>query len=125
MADAHLIMAVVRDLARLPDLLLAWQEIGLPGATILESEGTYHAATWLTSMGLSALDHLLEAGEVEQRTVFLALDDPELLARAIAEAERVMGGFDRSESGLLLVLPVTQSRGLRPGKTDEKSRREA
>ena len=101
MAEAHLLMAVVYDLARLPDLLLAWQEMGLPGATILESEGTYHAATWLSSMGLSVLDHLLESGEVEQRTVFLALDDPELLARAIAEAERVMGSFDRSESGLL------------------------
>jgi hypothetical protein len=125
MADAHLLVAVVHDLARLPDLLLAWQEIGLPGATILESEGTYHTATWLTSMGLSALDHLLEAGEVEQRTVFLALDEPELLARAIAETERVMGSFDRPESGLLLVLPVTQSRGLPSGRTGEASGRES
>jgi CBS domain-containing protein len=42
----------------------------------------------------------------------MAIDDEDLLEQAIAEAERIVGGFDRPDSGLLLVLPVTQVRGL-------------
>ena len=108
----HLVLLIVDDLERLPSLVKAWREIGVPGATILESIGAHRATSWLSQMGLSALDRLFEADEVRRRTILVALDDEELLARALAEAERVMDGFDRPNSGLLLVLPVSQALGL-------------
>ncbi|MCK5487787.1 MAG: CBS domain-containing protein, partial [Desulfobacterales bacterium] len=63
--------------------------------------------------GLGNLDRLFEAKEVRRRTLLVAIEDDELLAQAVAEAERVMDGFDRPDSGLLLVLPVTQVKGLK------------
>jgi len=97
----------------MPDLLQAWRTIGVPGTTILESAGAYRVETWLSRVGLGGLDRLFESKEVRRRTLLAAIEDEDLLARAVAEAERVMDGFDRPDSGLLLVLPVTQVKGLK------------
>ena len=118
----HLLIVILDDLARMPALLQAWQAIGLPGATILESAGAFRTTTWLRRVGLGALNRLFEAEEVRRRTLLVAVEDDALLEQAIAEAERVVDGFDRPESGLLLVLPVAQVRGLR--KVQPKPRRE-
>lgn len=108
----HLLIVILDDLRSMPSLLHAWQEIGVPGATILESVGAYRASSWLARVGLGAVGRLFEAEEVRRRTLLVAIETDELLAQAVAEAERVMGGFDRPNSGLLLVLPVAQVRGL-------------
>ena len=108
----HLMIIILDDLTHLPDLLQAWRKIGVPGATILESAGAFRVETWLSRVGLGGLDRLFESKEVRRRTLFAAIEDDDLLAQAVAEAERVMGGFDRPDSGLLLVLPVTQVKGL-------------
>ncbi|MCL7452425.1 MAG: CBS domain-containing protein [Anaerolineae bacterium] len=118
----HLLIVILDDLGRLAALLQAWRAIGLPGATILESAGAYRTATWLSRVGLGALNRLFEAEEVRRRTLLVAVEDDALLEQAIAEAERVVGGFDRPDSGLLLVLPVAQVRGLH--KVQPKPRQE-
>ena len=108
----YLLIVILDDLSLMPDLLHAWKEIGVPGATILESAGAHRASTWLSRVGLGAMSRLFEAEEVRRRTLLVAIESDELLAQAMAEAERVVGGFDRPDSGLLLVLPVAQVRGL-------------
>ena len=109
----HLLMLILDDMTYMPDLLQAWRTIGVPGTTILESVGAYRVESWLKRVGLGNLDRLFEAKEVRRRTLFAAIEADDLLDRAVAEAERVMGGFDRPDSGLLLVLPVTQVKGLK------------
>lgn len=109
---AHLLIIILDDLKQMPALLQAWRAIGVPGVTILESAGAYRTASWLNRVGLGALDRLFEADEVRRRTLLAAIEDDDLLNRAIAEAEQVLGGFDRPNSGLLLALPIAQVRGL-------------
>jgi CBS domain-containing protein len=109
----HLLVVILEDLRHLPDLLQAWQAIDVPGVTIMESVGGYQAHTWLGRVGLGALDRLFEAEEVQRRTLLVAIEDEELLERAIAEAEQVVGGFQRPHSGLVMAVPVTHVRGLR------------
>jgi len=43
----HLLIVILDDLTCMPDLLQAWQTIGVPGTTILESAGAYRVETWL------------------------------------------------------------------------------
>ncbi|MBU0510309.1 MAG: CBS domain-containing protein, partial [Chloroflexi bacterium] len=93
-------------------LLQVWREIGVSGTTIMKSVGGYSTSTWLSKVGLSAIDHIFDAKEIQRRTLIAVIEDDELLAQAIAEAERVVGGFDRPNSGVLLVLPVAQTRGI-------------
>lgn len=108
----NLILLVLDNLASMPEILDVWQRIGVPGTTILESVGAHKARGWLSRVGLESLEHLFEAKEVRRRTLLAAIDDEELLAQAVAEAERIVGGFERPNSGVLLVLPVTLSRGV-------------
>ena len=108
----YLVIIVVHNVAKLPDLLHAWQRIGVPGATILKSTGAYRMTTWLSRVGLGGLERLLDSEDPGQRTLMAGIEDPELLARAVAEAEHALGDFDEPHSGLLLVVPVTQVKGL-------------
>jgi len=114
----HLLIVILGDLKCTPALLQAWQTIGVPGVTIIESAGGYRTTTWLSRVGLGGLDRLFEAEGVRQRTLLAAIDDDELLAQAVAEAERVVGGFDQPDSGLLLVLPVAQAMGLHKARPE-------
>jgi CBS domain-containing protein len=108
----NLLMVILDDTKVMPALLQAWEAAGVPGATILESAGAYRSRTWFSQWGLGAIDHLFRDKEVRRHTLIVAIETGELLDRAIGEAEQVVGGFDRPGSGLLLVLPVGQVRGL-------------
>ncbi|MBI9046963.1 MAG: CBS domain-containing protein [Anaerolineaceae bacterium] len=109
---SNLLFVILNDTSVLPALLKVWQEIGVPGTTILKSAGGHASRNWFNKVGLGAINNLFETKEVQTRTVFAVFEDEELLAQAIAEAERVVGGFDRPNSGVLLVLPVSQAIGL-------------
>lgn len=118
----HMLIVILDDSSLMPTLLNAWEAIGAPGATILASAGSYRSRSWLSRMGLGAVDHLFRDEGVRRHTLMVAIETDELLEQAIAEAERVVGGFDRPDSGLLLVLPVGQVRGLH--KVQPRPRRE-
>jgi CBS domain-containing protein len=108
----HLLIVILDDMSCMPDLFQAWRAIGVPGVTILESAGAYRVESWLSRVGFGGLDRLFESHEVRRRTLLAAVESDDLLAQAVAEAERVVGGFDRPDSGLLLVLPVSEVKGL-------------
>ncbi len=109
---SQMLIVILDDLKALPKLLAAWRQASVPGATIVPSAGAYRTTTWLSKVGLGALDRLFEADEVRRRTVLTVIEDEALLEIAIAEAERAVGSFDLPNTGLLIVLPVTQARGL-------------
>jgi CBS domain-containing protein len=108
----HILQIILDDTHFLPDLLRVWREIGVSGTTIMKSVGGYRTSTWLSKVGLSAIDRIFEAKEIQRRTLIAIIEDDKLLEQAIAEAERVVGGFDRPNSGVLMVLPVTMTKGL-------------
>lgn len=110
---SYLVIVILDDIDRLPAILNVWQSIGVPGVTILESTGGYRTASWLSQVGLEFLDRLFETEELSRRTLITAIEDEDLMERAVAEAERVMDGFDRPNSGVLVTLPIHISRGLR------------
>jgi len=109
---AYLIILFLDDIDKLPDIFDAWNAAGVPGATILKSTGAHRTRTWLSQVGLGTLDRLFDTEQIRRRTLLAAIDDETLKDKAIGEAERVMGGFDRPNSGLLLVLPILQVIGM-------------
>lgn len=109
----HLLVVILHDLSRLPELFEAWKEVGVPGVTLLHSMGGYQAENWLDKIGLRGLSRLLEQGEVRQRTLLSVISDEELLERAIAAADAVVEGFDRPHSGILFTIPIGHALGIR------------
>ncbi len=108
----HLLVVILEDLSRLPDLMSAWKNIGVPGVTILQSIGGFHATTWLERLGFGGISRLFDQEEVRQRTLLSLIEGDDLLERAIAEADEVVGGFDRPHSGILFSIPVGRVLGL-------------
>ncbi|HEY64806.1 MAG TPA: CBS domain-containing protein [Caldilineae bacterium] len=113
---SHLLIVILSHLEQVPQLMDAWEKAGVPGITIVDSVGGFRARSWLERSGLplpTALRNLFQAEEVRGRILLAAIDDEHVLERAIAEAERVTGGFDRPHGGLLLALPVGIAKGIR------------
>ena len=116
---AYLIVVILDDIKYMPEIIETWKEIGVSGATIIESAGAYRATSWLSQVGLGALDHLFEADEIRRRTLLAAVDNEYLMEKALAEADRIVGGFEKPETGLALALPIKDVRGLHKEKLIE------
>lgn len=114
----HVLIVILEDLSKMPALMKAWNRIGVPGTTILQSMGGFHAETWLQRLGLGGLSRLVDPAEVRQRTLLSLIEGEELLELAIAEADEVVGGFDRPHSGILFTVPVGRTLGLKKWAQD-------
>jgi CBS domain-containing protein len=107
-----LLIIILHDADNLPELLKAWRRVGVPGATILPSAGGHDTEKESRRGGLGYFLNLFDQGKSPQRTVLSIIDDPEILEVAIAEADRVVKGFDSPKSGILFTLPLGQVLGL-------------
>lgn len=108
----NLLVVILEQRSKLPELLEAWQEAGVPGVTIMPCAGAIRARSWLSMLGLAGIDRMFESAVLPQRMLLAAIDDDEALARAEAAAERIVGDFDQPNSGLLMVIPLARVSGL-------------
>ncbi len=107
-----LLIIILHNADHLPNLLKAWRRVGVPGATILPSAGGHDTEKSARRGSLSNILNLFDQGKSPQRTILSIIDDPEMLEIAIAEADRVVKGFDSPKSGILFTLPLGQVLGL-------------
>jgi CBS domain-containing protein len=119
-----LLVVILHDADRLPDLLKSWRKIGVPGSTILPSAGSFVAENWVKRSGLTTFLSLFDQSKLQQRTLLSLIDDPEILEMAVAEADRVVKGFDSPNSGILFTLPIGQVLGLKKWEKSLKSEQE-
>ena len=113
----NLIVAVVTNLERCRDMISVWEEIGVTGATILDSIGMRHLKERQAHKDdlplMPSLRALIEQEEFNHRTVFSVVPDDLDLDELIRRTEAVVGSFDDPLTGILFVLPVLKVRGLR------------
>ncbi|MEW6716946.1 MAG: CBS domain-containing protein [Chloroflexota bacterium] len=115
-----MLIVILHDLDRFPDLLEAWKQIRVPGVTILQSVGGFQAEASIHRSGLGGLLSLFEQNQSSQRMLFSLIDDPEILELAIAEADRIVKGFDRPHSGILFTIPINRALGLQKWRKREQ-----
>lgn len=112
-----LILFVLHDPEKLRDLLDAWKEAGVGGATVLFSSGLGRidqAGMLRDDLPLMpSLDDFLPKLERLSRTVFSLIDDDAVVDRVIAATQHVVGDLNEPDRGLLMVLPVERVYGLR------------
>ena len=111
---AHLLVFVLDNLERLPDILEAWNEAGVSGTTILESTGQARVRGVVRDDVplMPSLGDVLAGRELQHRTIFTVIEDDATLERTIAATEGIIGDFSRHHTGLLFVLPVGRVLGL-------------
>ena len=107
-----LLVVILHNADLLPELLKTWRKIGVPGSTILPSAGSYLAENWVKRSGLTSFLSLFDQNKLQQRTLLSLIDNHEILEQAIAEADRVVKGFDSPHSGIMFTFPVENVLGL-------------
>ncbi len=114
----HLLVLVVDNLDQFPDILTAWEEIGVPGITVLESLGSRRVRDGLRDdlPLLISLRAVLEMEETHNRTLFCIIDSEAMLEKAIQAAERIVGDFSRPHTGILFTVPVDRALGIMKAK---------
>jgi len=111
----YLILLVIDDPDQLEDLLIAWEEAGVPSATVLFSTGMgriRNLGGWRDDMPLiPSLRDFYEAPENLNRTIFATANDEAQVDAIVAATNKVVGDLDKANTGLLLVLPVARVYG--------------
>ncbi|HJR80142.1 MAG TPA: hypothetical protein VJ821_08720 [Anaerolineales bacterium] len=111
-----LILFVLNDPDKLEDLLIAWEENNVQGATVLFSTGfgrIRELDAWRDDMPLiPSLSDFYEVPENLNRTIFTIVKDEGQIDAIVASTKRVVGELDEHETGLLLILPVARAYGL-------------
>jgi hypothetical protein len=111
-----MILFILHDAKKLPELLDAWQEAGAGGATVLASTGMgrIHQKNILGDdlPLMPSLTDFYESDENLSRTLFTLVKNEATVKRVRAATRRVVGDLSRPDTGLLIVLPVEQADGL-------------
>ena len=112
----YLILLVLNDPDRLEDLLIAWEESGIQGATVLFSTGLGRIRQldgWRDDMPLiPSLRDFYDVPENMNRTIFTVVKDEAQVDKVVAATKGVIGELDEQETGLLLILPVARAYGM-------------
>jgi hypothetical protein len=112
----YLILLVLNDPDRLEDLLIAWEEKGVRGATVMFSTGfgrIRQMSGWRDDMPLMpSLRDFYEAPENLNRTIFTTANDEAEVDAILAATKSVIGNLEDQETGLLLILPVVKAYGV-------------
>jgi hypothetical protein len=111
-----MVLFVLHDAAKLPELLNAWQAAGAGGATVLLSTGMgriSQANSLRDDLPLMpSLSAFYARDESLSRTLITVVNRAATAKRIAAATRRVVGDLSRPDTGLLVVLPVEQAEGL-------------
>jgi len=111
-----LILFVLNNPEKLDDLLTAWEETGVGGVTIFPSSGLgrvrMRSGLWDDVPLIPSLEALFQHEEDFNRTLFTVVPDQDMVERVVRATQQVVGDLSKPQSGLLVVLPVTQAYGL-------------
>jgi hypothetical protein len=112
----ELIVLVLDDGSKLPEVLDAWLELGVAGVTLLDSTGLGHQVRDHVPRDdlplLPSLAHLLRPREDPSRTLFSVVPDGFDVDSLIAATERITGDLEDANTGILFTLPVHRVKGL-------------
>ncbi len=112
---ANMLVLVLDDPDKFSAIIDAWEDIGIPGVTMLDSIGSRQLRKNARRDDLPLIPSLraVVAGtEEHNRTLFTVLEDDDLLERAIEAAQEIVGDFMDPQTGILFVVPVSRTWGV-------------
>jgi nitrogen regulatory protein PII len=112
---SYLVVLIVDNPDDCPEILESWREMGVSGATILDSTGMgrIKKAGLLDDFPLMPrLQDFLEVREEPHRTILSVVEDETLVDRMAAAAQHLIGDLNEPHTGFMFVVPVLKAFGL-------------
>jgi hypothetical protein len=122
---ASLLIVVLDDIEKFPALIEAWEAAGVPGITVLDSVGTRRLRERVQRDDvplMPSLRSLFSREEDYNRTLFTVIEDKDVLERAVTAARNVVGDFMEPHTGILFIIPVSQTLGVPKAKRIHRQR---
>lgn len=108
----QLLVAVVNDPEKVDDILSGFLELGITGATVINSEGMGRVLTHDIPI-FAGLQTLITRSRPQNRTIFSVIDE-EKVEPAMALLQEVCGDLSAPATGIAFTLPVDRVMGLAP-----------
>jgi hypothetical protein len=111
----YLVVFVIDDIEKCPDVFDAWEAAGVRGLTIVESTGLARIKRFWFRDDLPlmpSIRDLLEEREEHHRTVFSLVEGEEMIDQLITATEKVVGDLNKPGTGIFFAAPVTRVKGL-------------
>ena len=110
----QLLVAVINREEHLEEVLAGFLELGITGATVLDSQGMGRLLH--NEVPIFAAVEAFAGGRSRPRnqTLFSVIDDDAKVERALALLKEVCGSLDQPGTGIAFTLPVSRAVGLSP-----------
>lgn len=109
----ELLVCVISDPGLADEVIQALVEIGVTGATIIDSHGMGQLLLHRIPI-FAGFRSLLAGSSSHNKTIFSVIREPEKAELAISAIQRVCGEFDQPHKGIIFTLPVNRAVGLTP-----------
>jgi nitrogen regulatory protein P-II 1 len=108
----ELLVCVVGDSEQADEVMRAFVEIGIAGATVFDTYGMGQVLVQDIPI-FAGFRSLLAGSGSYHKTIFSVIPDPEKMNLAIAAIQRVLGDLSEPNRGIVFTVPVTRVLGLR------------
>jgi len=108
----HLLIAVVNDPEKVDEILSGYLELGITGATIINSEGMGRVLSHDIPI-FAGLQTLISRSRPQNRTIFSVVEDDKV-GPAVALLQEVCGDLSAPATGIAFTFPLDRVVGLAP-----------
>lgn len=111
----NVLIVVLNRIEYLDDILDGFIDVGVSGATIIDSQGMGSAIT-NGGMGhepfFGAIRSFLDNSRPYNKTIFTVIEDEEVLDKAIKMVKDILGDMEKPGVGMMFTMPVGQVHGI-------------
>ncbi len=112
----YMIMFVLDDPRLLDKLLESWNDVGINGATIVDSTGIQRQLKKRAELHLHYLYTPVSVGaEHGNLTLFIIVEEESMIQKCLESTEAVTGNLEEPNSGIFAVWPITYIKGIHKG----------
>jgi nitrogen regulatory protein PII len=114
---SQLVILIVDDPSKVDDVINAWVEAGVTGASAIDTFGTGRLLPGELREGLPlfpSLSDLMQGREEQNRLIFSVVADNFNVDQLVTVTENIVGKLADHHTGIMFTMPVTKVWGLRP-----------
>ncbi len=100
-------IAIINDETILDDLITGWLELGVSGGTVIESQGMLSYISDHVPI-FAGFRSLASGGMPHNKTLMIAVNDPEVLEKAIRFLKKITRENHKENQGVFFVVPISE-----------------